>query len=372
MFLALREMRRAKIRFVLLILAVGLLVFLIFTQQTLQAGLIRSFVGGIRAQNAPALVFSVDGRRNLPGSVITPDVQARIEAVPEVGRAGALAVRTFSSTVEGRLQAVTLVAYTDEALGSPTELSEGTLPAEAGEVVASTTGGEHQYAVGDAIRIEPGGEQLIVVGLASDAALFATGTLYAQWETLRMATLSANPDAGDPLPGAITIAPSDGTPVEEMILAVNGAVPEADALTKSAAADNAPGVGQIRQSFQVIFLLYGLVVPFVTGLFFLIVTFQKAESLTLLRAIGAPGSKLVRSLLLQVVIVMAAGILVGTLLYLPLSSRNVGGISLSFESQAVVGWSVLLLALGLLSALLSARRVLAIDPVLATQGQGVG
>ena len=37
-----------------------------------------------------------------------------------------------------------------------------------------------------------------------------------------------------------------------------------------------------------IFLLYGLVVPLVTGLFFLIITVQKAGSLTLLRAIGAP------------------------------------------------------------------------------------
>mgnify|MGYP006149133343 CR=1 FL=1 len=55
-----------------------------------------------------------------------------------------------------------------------------------------------------------------------------------------------------------------------------------DALTKRDAADETPGVSQVRQSFQVIFLLYGLVVPFVTGLFFLILTFQKANALTLL------------------------------------------------------------------------------------------
>ena len=66
------------------------------------------------------------------------------------------------------------------------------------------------------------------------------------------------------------------------------------------AADEAPGVAQVRQSFQVIFLLYGLVVPLVTGLFFLIITIQKAGALTLLRAIGAPARRLVTALLVQV------------------------------------------------------------------------
>ena len=44
-----------------------------------------------------------------------------------------------------------------------------------------------------------------------------------------------------------------------------------------------------------IFLLFGLVVPLVSGLFFLIITLQKARTLTLLRAIGVPAGSLVRS-----------------------------------------------------------------------------
>ena len=59
MFLALNEMRRARTRFGLLIGAVALLVFLILFQQTLQNGLITSFVGALRNQSAPALVYSV-------------------------------------------------------------------------------------------------------------------------------------------------------------------------------------------------------------------------------------------------------------------------------------------------------------------------
>jgi putative ABC transport system permease protein len=82
----------------------------------------------------------------------------------------------------------------------------------------------------------------------------------------------------------------------------------------------------VRQSFQVIFLLYGLVIPCVTGLFFLIVTFQKAGALTLLRAIGAPAGRLVSALLIQSGIVLGAGFLIGLALYLPVSQQRLGGI----------------------------------------------
>ena len=116
------------------------------------------------------------------------------------------------------------------------------------------------------------------------------------------------------------------------------------------------------------FLLYGLVIPCITGLFFLIVTFQKAGSLTLLRAIGAPARRLVGSLLIQAGIVLLVGFLVGVALYVPVSQQRLGGIPLQFEAGAVVVWAVVLTALGIGSCLLSALRVLAIDPIEATTG----
>ena len=87
MFLALREIRRALVRFGLLVLAIGLLVFLILTQQALQDGLITSFVGGIRNQTAPVLVYSVDGQRTLQGSIVSPDLEQAVRATDGVAEA---------------------------------------------------------------------------------------------------------------------------------------------------------------------------------------------------------------------------------------------------------------------------------------------
>ncbi len=129
-------------------------------------------------------------------------------------------------------------------------------------------------------------------------------------------------------------------------------------------------MAEVSRSFDIIFLLFALVVPLVTGLFFLIITLQKARSLTLLRAIGAPAGVLVRSLLVQALIVIGGGIVIGTLLFVPLSQATLGSLSLRFDPRAVLLWAALLLVLGLASAAAAARRVLAIDPIEATTGGG--
>ena len=93
-------------------------------------------------------------------------------------------------------------------------------------------------------------------------------------------------------------------------------------------------MAQVSTSFLVIFLLYGLVVPLVIGLFFLIVTLQKARTLTLLRAIGARSSTLVWALLVQVLVVVGLGVAIGTLLYLPVSFMRIGSIPLQLRRHS--------------------------------------
>jgi putative ABC transport system permease protein len=371
MFLALKEMRRAKARFGLLIGAVGLLVFLILTQQALQNGLLTSFVGAIERQSAPVLVYSVDGQRTLQGSLVPPPLQATVEQVDGVAASGRLGQSTFTGRIgEGDELDVAIIGYDDPQLGAPEELADGRLPEEPGEAVGSSV----DFSVGDVVELVPTGDaepaRFEVVGTADDVQIQVSPTLFTAWDGYEAAVRAANPDATAVLPNVMAVAPEEGVTPEALAERINDASEDADALTRQAAADEAPGVAQVRQSFQVIFLLYGLVVPLVTGLFFLIITFQKSGALTLLRAIGARSGTLVRSLLVQVVIVVGGGLLVGTALYYPLSQAQLGSIALRFDLGAVVFWSVLLLVLGLLSALGAARRVLRIDPIEATVGGG--
>lgn len=378
MFLALREMRRAKVRFGLLVAAVALLVLLILGQQAIQNGLITSFVGAIERQSAPVLVYSVDGQRTLQGSVITPDLEARVRGVDGVAEAGRIGQGTFTVQVAGRNgdSDAAILGYGRPDLGAPEPLAAGRLPRSPSEAVGSSAG----FELGDRVEVLPAGRSgsgrsgssrpLKVVGLADDAQILVTPTLFVAWSDYVETVRAVNPDAGAVLPSAIGARPEEGLAPAALAGRINRADRDADALTRTEAAEKAPGVAEVRSSFQVIFLLFGLVVPLVTGLFFLIVTLQKAQSLTLLRAVGARSSVLVRSLLIQVALVVGAGLLVGIAIYAPLTQLTLGEVTLRFDLGAVLFWSVLLMALGLLSALLAARRVLAIEPIEATVSEG--
>jgi putative ABC transport system permease protein len=380
MFLAFKEMARAKVRFALLVAAIALLVFLILFQQSLQNGLITGFIGAIREQSAPVLVYSVDGQRVIQGSVITPEMEEQVLAAPGTGDVGRIGQGTFtgqpSGNGEGEVFDTTIIGYElgpdGTGIGAPTDVIEGRLPVADDEAVVSDADVRLGYDIGESVTLLPGGKRIEIVGLAANAQLNVSPTLFTSYDTYVDAVASVNPDAGTPLPNVLGVIPADGFTPDETVTSINDQSLDLDALTRADAAAQTPGVAQVQQSFNIIFLLYGLVVPCVTGLFFLIVTFQKANSLTLLRAIGAPASRLVASLLIQVVVIIGAGLIIGTLLYYPLSQGALGGIALNFETGAVVFWSVLLMSLGLVSSLVAARRVLAIDPIEATTGQGVG
>ena len=379
-FLAFKEMARSKVRFLLLVAAIALLVFLILFQQSLQNGLITGFVGAIREQNAPVLVYSVDGQRVVQGSVITPDLEALVGSVDDVGDVGRIGQGTFtaipSGNADGEAFDTTVIGYelgADGAgIGAPGSVSDGRLPVSDDEAVVSDVDVQLGYGIGETVTLLPGGKQIEIVGVADNAQLNVSPTLFTSYDTYVAAVQSVNPDAGMPLPNVLGVVPADGVSPAQAVASINAQSLDLDALTREDAAAQTPGVSQVRQSFNIIFLLYGLVVPCVTGLFFLIVTFQKANSLTLLRAIGAPAGRLVASLLIQVVVIIGAGLLIGTLLYFPVSQGDLGGLALNFETSAVVFWSVLLLVLGVASSLIAAKRVLAIDPIEATTGQGVG
>lgn len=370
MFLALREINRAKVRFGLLSGAVGLLVFLILFQQALLFGLINQFIGALKHQSGQVLVLNDQARKNLEGSIVLPDQQAAIAAVAGVAEAGPLGESTFTVTAGGKETDAVLFGYTLGGPGEPTTLVSGRLPQADNEAVASEKDADAGFGIGDTVRVEPGGATITIVGQARDANYSVSPVLFVDFATFEAAKRTRNPDATQILPSAIAIRVADGSSPGSVAAAINASVTGVEALTRQQAVDSSPGVSSVRQSFTIILALFYLVVPLVTGLFFLIVTFQKASALTLLRAIGAPAGVLVRALLVQVVLVVVVGSVIAAGLYAG-AIQGVDNLGLRVEWTPIVITSAVVLALALLTALAAVRRVLRIDPIEATTGAGV-
>lgn len=370
MFLAFHEMKRAKVRFGLLTGAVGLLVFLILFQQTLLSGLINQFIGALKHQSGEVLVYNDQARKNLEGSIILPEQLAAIAAIDGVADAAPLGEATFTVTAGGKERDTVIFGYELGRAGAPTTLVEGRLPTADGEAVASEKDTADGYDIGDVVQVQPDGGTITIVGIARDLNYSVSPVLFVDFATYEAAKRTRNPDAERILPSAVAIRVADGSTPEQVAQRIDATVDGVQALTRQQAVDGSPGVSSVRSSFAVILGLFYLVVPLVTGLFFLIVTFQKASALTLLRAIGAPAGLLVRSLLTQVVVVTLAGSVVAFGLYAG-ALQGVKNLGVRVEVLPAVTTTAVVLVLALATSLVAIRRVLRIDPIDATTGAGV-
>ena len=127
-FLAVNEMKRAKVRFGLLAGAVGLLVFLILFQQALLGGLVNQFIGALKHQSGEVLVYNDQARKNLDGSIIFPDQIEQVAQVEGVAVATPLGEATFTVIAGGQERDAVIFGYVVGNPGEPTTLVDGRLP----------------------------------------------------------------------------------------------------------------------------------------------------------------------------------------------------------------------------------------------------
>ena len=153
--------------------------------------------------------------------------------------------------------------------------------------------------------------------------------------------------------------------------AINRTVPGVEALTRAQAVSESPGVASVGESLGMVVFLCFFVVVVVAALFFLILTVQKAGALTLLRAVGVGPGALARSLLVQVVVVVAGGVLVGAALTAVALAASNSSLGAQLAVGGVLRTGLLVLVLSCVASLGAVRRVLRIDPARALTPGGL-
>ncbi len=195
--------------------------------------------------------------------------------------------------------------------------------------------------------------------------------MFTTFETYVEARRDANPNASSVWPSAVAVAVAPGVSPVGVRDAINRSVPGVEAFTRAQAVKESPGVASVSESLGTVVFLCFFVVVVVAGLFFLILTIQKASALTLLRAIGIGGGALARSLLVQVVLVVLGGIVVGAALTIAALGASNASLGASLDAAQLFQTGAIVLVLATIASLGAIRRVLRIDPIRATIPGGV-
>jgi putative ABC transport system permease protein len=369
---ALREIRRGRLRFGLILGAVGLLVFLILFQQTLLSTLLSFFSGALANQSAAVVVYSDEARKSLEGSVVTSEQVAATAQVQGVARAEPLGEGTFTVRTTDEALDAALFGYVLDGPGKPTRLVDGRLPRTDGEGVASDIDADRGLGVGDTVEVVGPDTTLPIriVGLASESRFSVDPVIFVSYATYDDAVRTRNPDAASVTPSIVAVHPDEGVDSSALAARITMQVDGVEALERSEAVDSLPGVAGVKSSFAIVLALAFVVVTLVVGIFFVILTVQKASALTLLRAIGADRWYLTRALLVQVLIVVVGGVALGALLLWLATLASSDTFPISFDASTVVSRGAAVTVLALTASLAAMRRVLRLDPVEATQPLG--
>jgi len=217
-----------------------------------------------------------------------------VAAVDGVGEAAPLGENTFTvETMSGELKDATIFGYELGGPGAPTTLSSGRLPQGPGEGVVSSGAGAG-FAIADRVQVLPGGYEIEVVGVADDASFNVQPTLFVSYPSYEEAVRAQNPDAQAILPTLVAVDPEPGvtrrssrpvSPIGCRASRPSTWIPP----SRRCPACLDPAV------VRLILALAFFVVILVTGFFFLILTVQKTQALTLLRAVGASTGYLLKN-----------------------------------------------------------------------------
>ncbi|MEI7593974.1 MAG: ABC transporter permease [Actinomycetes bacterium] len=372
MLIAQREIKRARLRFGLLAGAIGLLIFLVFFQQTLLSSLLNSFTGALKNQSATVVVYSAEARQSLEGSIVAPATVATVAAIDGVGQAGPLGESTLTCVAAGEQVDVAVIGAQPGKPGQPTKLVEGRLASADGEAVASSEDRAKGFEIGDVVTTAAGDASVTIVGLTKASQFSVQPTLFVNFATYTAMKRASNPDALAVLPSAVAVIPADGVSAATVVQSINASVSGVEAMTLSDAVANAPGVASVQSSFAIVLALAIAVVALVTGFFFLILTVQKTQTLTLLRAVGAPAGYLVRGLLQQVALVLVIALVIAIGLLVAATSGSNTGLALVIDPRALVVSTLIIVVLSMMGVAVSIWRVLRIEPVNAVTRPGLG
>lgn len=353
MFLALKEMRKDKGRFLLIISIVVLISYLVFFLTGLAYGLARDNTTAVEDWGATAVALKAGTNGNILSSMmdvsVLEDYDGESFSPVNIGRS--VAYINGSESKDNTIDLV-LIGLHQDSKAYP-ELIEGDLPTTQNEVLASITlKQEEGVEIGDELVLSMNDRAFKVTGFTEEAKFNVSSVIYTDLEMASATMLSfIESDEEEDPNGDMNVLPIDGDlsypsesddEEEETTESEDEGEEEVDGVSYAT-----PGVPQriagilihgdlnkeSDEDFDIVpidtfinelpgylaqVLTFGLMVGFlilisaiVLGVFIYIITMQKKQTFGIMKIQGISSGFIARSVVLQTFIVSLLGVLIG-------------------------------------------------------------
>jgi putative ABC transport system permease protein len=375
MFIALRDLRFAWGRFLLMAAVVALVAFLTTLLSGLASGLIKNNISGLVQLNVTHLAFEYNNKPSYRNSMIERDMWEGWREIKGVQAVAPMGHTMFNARMldDQPLDDVVLWGIEPGSFLEPVvREGQGLNDLENGVIISQLLV-DRGLNIGDTFILDRVLTELTVIGIVDEYNIGHVPIVYTPLRKWQEATYGppGGPPPGEKLPDilydfasiiALQIAPGalpedlDEADIDLGTLTVN----------KQVAYEASSGYREEVMTVQMIQSFLIVISAVVIGAFFTIWTIQRTQEIGLVKALGASNWYLLRDALVQVSILMLAGTLLGTGLALWLGQIFIeSGNPFELRADNVTSSSLALIIAGLLGSAISIRLVIRIDPIIA-------
>ncbi|MBN9390508.1 MAG: ABC transporter permease [Chloroflexi bacterium] len=364
MFLAFRELKHSWLRFLMVGAIMTLLAWLVFLLSGLATGLATDNASSFQNMKADYIAFEPETRQSLSRSLLEKAAAERIRQVPGVTATAPLgeSIITIQTPAGAKIDVAVFGIEAESFLAPKIDKGSGLKGQPAGSAVVDKTFLESgQLETGSTLTDPTSGVKLTVTGFTSGQTYSHVPVIFtdmATWQSLRFVNAASKNNLADPVSAiAIQMNKDQLAPVK----ALGGL----DVVSRQEAIQKLPGYSEEMGTISMIMVFLFLIASFIMAAFFYVMTLQKTNQFGILKTLGASTAFLAKDLVGQVILLAAAGVVVGALLTFGVAAIMPASVPFSLDSAIVLGYGVLLVAVALVGTLLSLWRIARIDPLLA-------
>ncbi|MFP7696650.1 ABC transporter permease [Trueperella sp. LYQ143] len=302
MFLALREIRHAKVRFLAICAVVFLLSYVVYFLTGLAYGLASSYTEVLTRWNAQSITLTEESNANALASRMDA---AQLEYDPSssaLWQVTATAVPALDNSTDARVNVYLFATDVDSFLIP--EPSSGTAPASPSQVLADSTLQRSGYHVGSSLSIPHISTPVTISGFVDHArfqaapVIFLSPALFSQAAQLPSGTRLVN-----------AVVSTD----ENAAVQYHGNDAHLVTLSTKKFIDELPGYRAQYLTFGLMIGALIAILSLVLGIFMYVLTLQKKHVFGVMKAQGIPTSYLARSGAIHTLLITVVGVGLGLL-----------------------------------------------------------
>lgn len=365
MFLATREIRHSRFRYILIAAIMALISWLVFIIGGLANGLSHDNAGAFVNMDADYLVFREDSGYSPRRSVLEANMVEAMGQVDGIESATPLGLVSLSANSPDAQEVIDITVFGIDPNGFlMPEITEGqALPDHAtNEVVVDESIKENGVQLGDTLDVLFSDQTLKVVGFTKNQKYSHMPVVFgdvALWQALRFSNPASREGVENPVNAVVLQGDKDA--IERIEQEFDGI----EIATLDEAVHQVPGFSAEMETTQMIQVFLFFITALIMTVFFYVITMQKTNQLGILKALGAKTSILARSLLIQVFLTSLVGIVVGALLTMGVTAVLPSDAPFRLNAAVLIFAGVVMLGVAVAGSYLSLRRIVAVDPMIA-------